>query len=81
MTTIKINNDRNCYSRFCCRYRNNKYGEENAIKSVRVQVFIEHDEIDIYTVQYYLYRHQHRDHVTSCKQAVHADKEQGCAYK
>jgi hypothetical protein len=55
MTTIKINNDRDRYSGFCRRYRNNKYGEENAIESVRVQVFVEHDEIDIYTIQYYFY--------------------------
>src|SRR5215203_1832165 len=55
MAAVEINYNGNCH---CClgrRNRNNKYGKENTVEFVRIQVFVEYDKIYVYTIQYQFY--------------------------
>jgi len=46
---------------------------------LRIQVFIKRSQIDVYTIQHQLDRHQQRNQITTGKHAKHAYKKQGCA--
>jgi hypothetical protein len=75
MTPVKIDDDRNRDRSLGCSYRDDKNGKEDTVQSFRVQVFIEHHKIDIYAIQDKLNGHQHGDHIATCEQSKHADKE------
>jgi hypothetical protein len=81
MVPVQINDNGYCNGRFGSGNGNNEQGKENAIQLIGVQVFIKSDEVDVHTVQHQLNGHQHGDQVAPREQAVHANKEQGSAYK
>ena len=81
MTSIQINNDRDRCGSFCSCNGDHEYGKENTIQPVGPEVFIECNEIDIYTVQYQFYTHQHRNEISSRKKTIHTYEEKRCADK
>ena len=81
MTPVQINNDSDRCSSFCRGDGDHEYGKENTIQSVGPEIFVECNEIEIYTVQYQFYTHQHGNEVSSREETVHTDEEQRCADK
>jgi hypothetical protein len=75
MTPVQIDDDSNGHCRLCCSDRDDKNGKEDPIQLFWIQVLIEHYKIDIYAIEDKFNCHQHGDHVATCKQSVHADKE------
>ena len=79
MTAVKINDDCNCYCRFRSSNRDDENGKENSIELIRVQIFVEGNEVDIYGIQNKLNSNQHGDHVPARDETVDADEEESGA--
>jgi hypothetical protein len=76
MTAIQVYDYGDRHSRLGCSNRNYKNGEKDPIQFVRIQVFIEDNEVDIYAIQDQFNCHEHCDHIAPGKQPVCPDKKQ-----
>jgi hypothetical protein len=81
VASVKVDDDSYSHSGLCRGDSNDKNGEEDSVQFFRIQVFIKDNKIDVHTVQYQFYCHQHGNHISPCEQSIHSNEEQGCAYK
>jgi|LakMenEpi03Aug12_release.lakeMendotaPanAssembly.Ray.scaffolds.fasta_scaffold469969_2 hypothetical protein len=51
-------------------------GKEYPIQRIGIQVLIAGYKVDVYTIQHELDTHEYGNHITPCKQAIHAYKKQ-----
>jgi hypothetical protein len=75
VAAIQIDDDRDGDSGFSRSYRDDKYGEKDAVEFFRIEIFIKHNKVDVHTIQNQFNRHQHGNEITPGEQAIHPDKE------
>src|SRR5215207_7451776 len=81
MAPVQVDDDGNGHRRFRSGNGDNEQSKENTVKLLRVEIFVEGYKIDVDTIETKFNRHEHRNEIAACEQAIHPDKEKGRTYK